>query len=217
MKLYSYFRSSAAFRVRIALNIKGLEYNYLPVNLLKSEQQSAQYIALNPQGLVPAMELPGGDLIAQSGAILEWLEETHPSPPLLPADPLERAKVRSLVNAIICDMHPLCIPAVTNYLKTQHSAGNEDIINWYTTWMHRGFTAIEQVLAKNDNHFSFGDQPCMADLVLVPQIYNARRFNIPLENFPNITRIVDNCNTLPAFAEAAPEAQPDNTINRREP
>ena len=215
MKLYSYFRSSAAFRVRIALNIKGLEYNYLPVNLLNSEQKSDQYIALNPQGLVPAMELPGGDLIAQSGAILEWLEETHPSPPLLPADPLERAQVRSVVNAITCDMHPLCIPAVTGYLKAQHSAGTEDITNWYTTWMHRGFTAIEQVLANNDSHYSFGDQPCMADLVVVPQIYNARRFNIPLENFPHITRVVDNCNALPAFEAAAPEAQPDSTINTR--
>lgn len=215
MKLYSYFRSSAAFRVRIALNIKGLEYNYLPVNLLHSEQKSDQYISLNPQGLVPAIELPGGDLIAQSGAILEWLEETHPSPPLLPADPLERAQVRSVVNAITCDMHPLCIPAVTGYLKAQHRAGTEDITNWYTTWMHRGFTAIEQVLANNDSRYSFGDQPCMADLVLVPQIYNARRFNIPLENFPHITRVVDNCNALPAFAAAAPAAQPDSTINTR--
>jgi maleylacetoacetate isomerase len=212
MKLYSYFRSSAAFRVRIALNIKGLEYDYLAVNLLKSEQKGTDYMSLNPQGLVPALVIPDGDLIAQSVAILEWLEETHPTPPLLPADPLERARVRSVVNAVTCDMHPLCNLAVTNYLKAEHDAGDQDILNWYTTWMHRGFFAIEQVLAQNDSQYSFGDQPCMADLVLVPQIYNARRFKVPLENFPHITRVVDNCNALPAFAEAAPEAQPDSTI-----
>ena len=212
MKLYSYFRSSAAYRVRIALNIKGLEYDYLPVNLLQTEQKSADYMALNPQGLVPAMALPGGDVIAQSGAILEWLEETHPLPRLLPGEPLERARVRSVVNAITCDMHPLCNMAVTNYLKAQHDAQEDDILNWYTTWMHRGFSAIEQVLAQNNTPCSFGEQPCMADLVLVPQIYNARRFNIALEDFPNVTRVVDHCNTLPAFASAAPEQQPDSTL-----
>ena len=209
MKLYSYFRSSAAYRVRIALNIKGLEFEYLPVNLLLQEQKGVDYMALNPQGLVPALELPGGEVIAQSGAILEWLEETQPTPPLLPADPLERARVRAVVNAITCDIHPLCNMAVINHLKSRLGAGDADIFDWFTTWMHRGFAAIEQVLAENDSRYSFGEEAGMADLGLVPQLYNARRVNIALGDFPNIVRVVDSCNALPAFANAAPELQPD--------
>jgi maleylacetoacetate isomerase len=212
MKLYSYYRSSAAYRVRIALNIKGLEFEYLPVNLLLGEQKGEEYLALNPQGLVPALELPGGQVIAQSGAILEWLEETRPAPPLMPADPLERARVRSVVNAITCDIHPLCNMAVVNHLKSRRGADDADIGDWFTTWMHRGFAAIEQVLALNNSQYSFGQEPCMADLILVPQVYNARRFNIALEDFPHIVRVVDNCNALPAFAKAAPESQPDAAV-----
>lgn len=210
MKLYSYFRSSAAYRLRIALNLKGVAYEYLPVNLLKAEQKSDAYLALNPQGLVPAMELPGGVTLGQSIALLEWLEETCPTPALLPADPLARARVRSVVNNIACDIHPICNIAVTNYLKSRFNASQDDILDWYTTWMHRGFSAVEAVVAGNGATCAFGDEPGMADVVLVPQVYNARRFDIDLTPFPNILGVVDHCNTLPAFIDAAPENQPDS-------
>lgn len=212
MKLYSYFRSSAAYRVRIALNLKGLDYDYLPVNLLQGEQRSDAYLALNPQGLVPAMELADGEIVAQSMALLEWLEEAHPKPALLPDNPLQRAKVRSMAGSIACDVHPLCNLAVANHLRNHYGAGDGDIISWYTTWMHRSFTGIEQTLAANNSHFSFGQQPCMADVVLVPQAYNARRFGIPLESFPHLCRVVDNCAEVAAFARAAPQHQPDSTM-----
>jgi maleylacetoacetate isomerase len=212
MKLYSYFRSSAAYRLRIALNLKGLDYEYVAVNLLKREQKSDDYLALNPQGLVPAMTLPDGHTLGQSVALLEWLEEAYPQPPLLPSDHGNRAQVRSVVNHIACDIHPICNLAVTNYLKDRFDAGQPDIIDWYTTWMHRGFNAIEQVLAHNATPCSFGEQPCMADVCLVPQVYNARRFDIDLAPFPHLQRVVDHCNTLPAFIDAAPERQPDSTV-----
>jgi len=209
MKLFSYYRSSAAFRVRIALNLKGVKADTVPVNLLQHEQKSPDYLAKNPQGLVPAMELEGGAIVAQSLALLEWLEETCPQPALLPADPVARAWVRSMVNSIACDTHPLCNMSVTNYLRERHGADDEAVLHWYTTWMHRSFTAIEQTLQANNAHYSFGEEPCMADLFLVPQLYNARRFSIPLDRFPHLLRVVDNCNALPAFADAAPEQQPD--------
>jgi maleylacetoacetate isomerase len=212
VKLYSYFRSSAAYRVRIGLNLKGLAYDYLPVNLLDGEHKEEAYLDKNPQGLVPAMALPDGEVLGQSMALLEWLEETCPEPPLLPADAVQRARVRSLASCIACDIHPLCNMSVTNYLKVNFAADQEEVLRWYTTWMHRGFSAIEQVLASNDGRFCFGDQPCLADVVLVPQVYNAVRFKIPLDAFPHITRVVDNCNALPTFADAAPEAQPDSTL-----
>ena len=209
MKLYSYFRSSAAFRVRIALNLKGLEFDYLPINLVQQEHKSQTYMAENPQGLVPALELDNNEVLAQSVAIVEWLEETQPEPALLPRDALARARVRSMVNSICCDVHPLCNVSVTNYLKDQYSAGQPETLHWYTTWMHRGFNAIEQVLAANNTVYSFGDSPCMADVFLAPQLYNARRFGISLEQFPHLVRVVDHCMKLEAFSNAAPEAQPD--------
>jgi len=212
MKLYSYFRSSAAYRLRIALNLKGLTYEYLPVNLLKREQKSEAYLARNPQGLIPALELPDGQVLAQSTAMLEWLEETHPTPALLPADPLERARIRSVVNSIACDIHPLCNIAVTQYLIDNHQLRKDDLGRWNTTWMHRGFAAVEQVLAVNDSTYSFGEAPCMADLYLVPQTYNARRVGVALDAFPHLTRVVDVCNQLEAFQRALPAAQPDSTL-----
>ncbi len=212
MKLFSYFRSSAAFRLRIALNLKGLAYDYEPVNLLRKEQKSDAYMARNPQGLVPAMELPGGDTLGQSVALLEWLEETHPQPALLPADALQRARVRSVVNAIVCDIHPICNLAVTNYLRDRLEANQEDLADWYTTWMHRGFHAVETTLSTNDTLYSFSDQPGMADICLVPQVYNAKRFNVQLDPFPRILSVVERCQQLAAFADAAPERQPDSTL-----
>ena len=209
MKLYSYYRSSAAYRVRIALNLKGLPYDYVPVNLLKGEQKSGHYLARNPQGLVPALEIEQGALIAQSVAILEWLEESRPRPALLPSDPLERARVRSLVNNITCDIHPLNNLSVMNYLRKDLGAGDEDVHRWYCHWVDRGFRAIEQSLEGTMGDCCFGDRPTLADVCLIPQVYNARRFKVPLERYPNICKVVQHCNSLEAFASAAPDAQPD--------
>jgi maleylacetoacetate isomerase len=210
VKLYSYFRSSAAFRIRIALQLKGLEYDYIAVNLLKSEQKSASYLAKNPQGLLPALELDSGQTLSQSVALLEWLEECHPQPPLLPLDALQRARVRSVVNSITCDVHPLCNMAVTTYLKARYEANQQDIMHWYHTWMQRGFNAIEKVLAENNTRCAFGNEPSMADICIVPQVYNARRFNIDLAPFPHLVRVADYCRSLPAFSTASPENQPDS-------
>ena len=209
MKLYSYHRSSAAYRVRIALNLKGLPYDYAPVNLLRGEQQSGAYLARNPQGLLPALELEGGELLAQSVAILEWLEESSPPPSLLPGDPLQRARVRSLVNNITCDIHPLNNLSVMNYLRAELGAGDDDIHRWYCNWVDRGFGAIEQSLAATMGDCCFGDEPTLADVCLIPQVYNAYRFKVPMEHYPNIRQVVQHCNSLEAFARAAPEAQPD--------
>ena len=159
MQLYSYFRSSASYRVRIALNIKGLDYDYLPVNLLQQEQKAEAYTAQNPQGLVPALRLDSGEVLAQSVAILEWLEEAYPEPALLPADPLPRARIRSLVHSVCCDIHPLCNVGVLNYLREHHQVTGDELHNWFSTWMHRSFRPIEQVLADSDSTYSFGESP----------------------------------------------------------
>jgi maleylacetoacetate isomerase len=209
VKLYSYHRSSAAYRVRIALNLKGLPYDYVPVNLLHSEQKSEDYMARNPQGLLPALELDGGELLAQSVAILEWLEETSPPPALLPDDALLRARIRSLVNNIVCDIHPLNNLSIMNYLRAELRASDQDVHRWYCNWVDRGFSAIEQSLADTMGDCCFGDQPTLADVCLIPQVYNAYRFKVPMESYPNIRQVVQHCNSMEAFASAAPEAQPD--------
>jgi len=209
MKLYSYYRSSAAYRVRIALNLKSLPYDYVGVNLLHNEQKSDNYMARNPQGLLPALELDNGEMLAQSIAILEWLEETCPAPALLPEDALLRARVRSLVNNIACDIHPLNNLSIMNYLRTELGASDESVAHWYRHWVDRGFTAIEQSLTHSMGKCCFGDEPSLADVCLIPQAYNAVRFKVPMETYPNICSVVQHCNSLEAFARAAPEAQPD--------
>ena len=209
MKLYSYFRSSAAYRVRIALNLKGLDYTTLPVNLLLGEQNGEPYKAVNAQGLVPALETPGGDILSQSVAILEWLEECYPDPPLLPADALARASVRSFTLNIACEVHPILNLAVLNYLKGPLAAGEDQVREWYHTWIHRGFGAMEQTLRESAGQFCFGDTPTMADCCLVPQVFNALRFEVPMEEYPVIMRVREHCNSLAAFADAHPMAQPD--------
>ncbi|MEM8563047.1 MAG: maleylacetoacetate isomerase [Pseudomonadota bacterium] len=209
MKLYSYYRSSAAYRVRIALNLKALSYQYEAVNLLHSEQKSASYMSRNPQGLLPALELDDGEVLAQSVAILEWLEESHPQPALLPETPLARAKVRSLVNNITCDIHPLNNLSIMNYMRTELSASDNDVYQWYCNWVDRGFSAIEQSLVNTTGGYCFGENPTLADVCLVPQVYNARRFKVPMEPYPKIRSVVEFCNSTEPFAKAAPEAQPD--------
>lgn len=209
MKLYSYYRSSAAYRVRIALNLKGMPYDYVPVNLLTGEQKGVAYTTRNPQGLLPALELESGETLAQSLAILEWLEESCPPPALLPHDPLLRARVRSLAYHIACDIHPLNNLSVTGYLRDHLGAGEEEVHQWYCAWVDRGFSAIEQGLAQTMGDCCFGDQPTLADVCLVPQVYNAYRFKVPMENYSNIRQVYQHCNSLEAFERAAPEAQPD--------
>ena len=209
MKLYSYFRSSASYRLRIALNLKGLAYDYQAVNLLAGEQRSEEYLALNPLGLVPSLQLHDGAILIESPAVLEYLEESYPQPPLLPADPLARARVRAIANAIACEIQPLCNSGVTEHLKASHNFGSDEVFAWYNRWIPRGFAAVEHMLTQAGTPFASGEAPGMADIFLVPQVYNARRFNIDLAPYPHITRIVEACNQLPAFIDAAPERQPD--------
>ena len=206
IKLYSYWRSSAAYRVRIALNLKDLEHEIVPVSLAPgvSEQRGEAYRAKNPQMLVPFLE-DGEIAINQSMAILEYLEETYPEVPLLPAHEPLRSKVRAFCNMIACDIHPLNNLRVMEYVRDKFGADPGG--DWYRTWIQRGFSACEAYAS--DGPYVFGDEVTLADALLVPQMYNARRFNVPLEAFPKLTRIVDNCNELLAFRDAAPEAQPD--------
>jgi len=209
MKLYSYYRSSAAYRVRIALNLKGLDYETVAVNLLKGEEQGDDYRRINPQGLVPVLEVDG-QLLAQSMAILEYLEETRPEPPLLPGDPLQRAQVRALANIVACDIHPLNNLRVLKYLATELQAEDEQKNRWYCHWIDEGFRAFEQRLQDLDSgDYCFGNSPTLADVLLIPQVYNARRFRVDMTRYPRIERIEQHCLGLEAFARAIPENQPD--------
>jgi maleylacetoacetate isomerase/maleylpyruvate isomerase len=210
VKLYNYFRSSAAYRVRIALALKGLSYDYVSVHLAKGEQYSPEFMAINPQSLVPVLE-EEGHLLYQSLAIMQYLDETHPAPPLLPADPFERNRVRSLALIIACEIHPLNNPRVLNYLTGKFGVSEEQKLEWYHHWVKTGFTALEKRLAdeKGTGRFCHGDTPGFADCVLVPQVANARRFKVDLGAFPTILRINDECLEVEAFQKAAPERQPD--------
>lgn len=211
MRLYTYFRSSAAYRVRIALNLKGLPCEAVPVHLVRSEENAPAYRALSPLGTVPALVTDEGAALTQSLAIIEYLEETHPSPPLLPADALGRARVRALAQTIACDIHPLNNLRVLNYLKNQFGVDEEQKNAWYRHWVMEGLTAVEALLAADPatGAFCHGDAPTLADCCLVPQVFNARRFACPLDAMPNIVRIVERCEALPAFIAAAPQNQPD--------
>ena len=210
MKLYSYFRSSAAYRVRIALALKGLSYDTIPVHLAKGTQYAAEYTAINPQNLVPVLD-DEGHLLYQSLAIMQYLDETHPNPPLLPKDPFERNRVRSLALIIACEIHPLNNTRVLNYLTGKLAVSEERKLEWYQHWIHTGFTALEARLSgdKATGKYCHGGTPGFADCVLVPQVANARRFECDLSAFPTIVRIDQECRKLEAFQKAAPENQPD--------
>jgi maleylacetoacetate isomerase len=209
LKLYSYFRSSAAYRVRIALNLKGLPYEIVPVHLTKEggHQRKSEFRAINPQMRVPAIELSGGEILTQSLAIIEYLDEIHPEPPLLPADALERAKVRAIAQIVACDIHPLNNLVTLQYIKRQLKHEQAEIDAWYHHWVIEGFTAIETMIAPAP--YACGARVTLADVFLVPQVFNARRLNVPLDRFPKIVALNAACLKLPAFDKARPENQPD--------
>ncbi len=211
MKLYDYFRSSAAFRVRIALNLKGLAPERAFVHLRKNAQRDPDYLTVNPQGLVPTLLTDDCAVLPQSLAIIEYLEETHPAPPLLPAGPVARARVRALALDVACDIHPLDNLRVLRYLVHTLGVSEEQKDAWYKYWIDVGLEALEMRLARDPatGRFCHGDAPTLADLCLVPQLANARRANIDLAPYPTLTRIESACLALPAFAQAAPAKQPD--------
>ncbi len=212
LRLYSYWRSSAAYRVRIALALKGLDYETIPIHLVRDggEQLQPGFRALNPQGRVPLLE-HDGVVISQSLAIIEYLDEVFPASPVLPADAQGRARVRSLAQLVACDIHPLNNLGVMKYLKGALSIGEEAVAQWYGHWVSEGFAALEQRLEGEGEtgRFCHGERPTLADLCLVPQVYNARRFAIDLSDYPGIVAVDAACTALQAFAAAAPENQPD--------
>ncbi len=209
MKLYSFFNSSAAYRVRIALNLKGLPYEMAAIHLRKDggHQHTDAYRRVNPAKLVPSLELDSGEVLTQSLAIIDYLDETHPKPAFLPADPVGRAKVRSVALAISCDIHPLDNLRVLQYLKNTLKHEQADIDTWYAHWIFEGFNAIEKQIAPGP--YCFGVNVTLADICLVPQVANARRMKVPLDKYPKIVAVDAACQKLSAFEKARPDRQPD--------
>jgi maleylacetoacetate isomerase len=210
MKLYTYFRSSAAYRVRIALNLKGIAYDSISVSLLDGQHKNEQYLEANPQGLVPALELDDGTVLSQSIAILEYLDECYPDAPLLPVKPLQKSRVRSIVNHIACDVHPLNNISILHYLRDNFGADKNQLNHWYSQWVERAFVSVEKVVSEGNGQVCFGTEPGIADCVLIPQVYNAIRFDVDLSPFPAIESIHHHCNTLLAFRLAHPDQQADS-------
>ena len=206
LTLHGYWRSSAAYRVRIALNLKGLAYNQVTYDLRRKAEKAEPYAALNPQKLVPALQTDDGATLTQSPAILEWLEETHPRPALLPENPTDRARVRAMAALVTCDIHPVNNLRILNALRGDLGASDDQVNAWVARWIGDGFDALETLV---DGRFCLGDTPTLADACLVPQVYNARRFKIDLARWPKIDAAAQACEALPAFAAARPEAQPD--------
>ena len=212
MRLYSYWRSTAAYRVRIAMNLKGLAYETVPVDLMAEggQQHTPDYTAINPSHLVPTLVLDDGTVLTQSLAIIEYLDTTHPTPPLFPTDPIERAQVQAAAQVIAVDTHPVNNLRVVQHLDTEFGATPKDKAAWMRHWMEPGFDALQK-LVRHDTHFAFGDNPTLADICLTAQYYNARRWGLDLSPYARLTEIEQNCLTLPAFDAARPENQPDAT------
>ena len=208
MELFNYFRSSASYRVRIALALKGLDYDYRAVHLARNEQFGESYAEVSAARLVPLLR-DGEHLISQSLAIIEYLDETRPEPPLLPADPAERARVRSLALDIACEIHPLNNLRVLRYLVQSMKVSEDDKDRWYRHWVETGLEAVERRLLAQPSRYCHGDRPTLADCVLVPQIFNARRFDCRLDHVPQVMRVFDACMQLDAFHKTRPEACPD--------
>jgi maleylacetoacetate isomerase len=212
MKLYDYYRSSSSYRVRIALNIKQISYEKLAIHLIDNggEQHHPDYLAFNPQGLVPTLN-ENGHILTQSLAIIEYLEEMNPEPALLPSNPLARAQIRSLALVIACDIHPLNNLRVLKQLRGEFQATEAQVLEWYHLWLKEGFDAIELKLKNlpRKNHVCYGHDISLADICLIPQVYNAIRYNFSMSNYPLINEINEYCLTLPAFIEAAPLVSPD--------
>ena len=212
MKLYTFFRSSASYRVRVALNLKGLAYEQVPIHLRRGggEQFGAAYKAINPQRLVPALE-DGGRILIQSLAIMEYLDERYPERPLLPFEPADRALVRSMALIVACEVHPIQNLRVLVYLKKNLNQSEDELNRWAQHWIQLGLSALEQMVVASPKRgkYCFGDTPTIADICLVPQLANARRFGCDLSEFPTLLQIETHCTALPAFANAAPEKQPD--------
>ncbi|MDO8398854.1 MAG: maleylacetoacetate isomerase [Bradyrhizobium sp.] len=208
MKLHGYFRSSASYRVRIALNLKGLDADHLSHHLRKGEQRGSAFLAINPQGLVPALQDDTGAVLTQSLAIIEWLEETHPQPALLPKDPLRRARVRAFAQAVACDIHPVQNLKVLARLR-ELGLAEEQVTGW-AAWANReGLAACEALIANEPGPFCFGEAPTIADLCLVPQLFNARRFSVDVSAYPRLLKAEAAAQAMKAFADAAPDKQAD--------
>ena len=207
MRLHTYWRSSAAYRARIALNLKGVEYQQVSHHLARGEQRGGDYLALNPQGFVPALEIKDGTVITQSGAIIEYLDETIPDPPLLPREPRARAQVRAMALAVACDIHPLNNLRVIEYLGGTLGLSQEQRDTWYAHGITEGLTALAAMAKAGAGRFLFGDAPTVADVCLVPQLYNARRFNVPLDDYSTLLRADENASKIEAFAAAHPDRQ----------
>ncbi|WP_209958969.1 maleylacetoacetate isomerase [Psychrobacter sp. PL19] len=210
MQLYNYFRSTTSYRTRIALNLKGLDYDYISVNLAQDEQLKSAFKSINPQGLVPVLQTDDL-LLYQSPAILEWLEETYAQNPLLPKDAAGRMQVRALSAMIGCDIHPLNNRRILQYLRNELTVGEDEVMTWCRHWMIEGFAALEELLAadKSRGKFCYGDSPTFADCYLIPQVSSARRFKVDLSPYPNIVAIDEHCRSLKTFYDADPARQPD--------
>lgn len=211
MKLYSYWRSSASYRVRIALNLKQLEYQLQPIHLLRDggEQYGPLYSQLNPQQRVPALELADGTVLTQSLAIIEYLDELCPEPPLLPHEPLPRARVRELAQLVACDIHPVNNLRVLQYLQGPLAHPKPEVDRWYRHWLADGLGAFEKMVERVDADFCCGSRPTLADLCLIPQLYNARRYQLEMQSYPTLRRIERHCLSLEPFIQAHPQHQPD--------
>jgi len=206
--LHGYWRSSAAYRVRLALNLKGLDYAQVTHDLRAGAQRAPAYVSIAPQGRVPALETDGS-VLTQSLAIMEWLDEMYPLPPLLPADPTDRAVVRAMAQLVACDIHPLNNLPILQWLRTQLNVGEDAVSDWIAHWITQGFAALEVMICRHGGIFAFGDTPTLADCCLVPQLYSAQRYGVDLRDFPQIVAVGEACTALQPCLEAAPTAQPD--------